>query len=75
VLDAALPSTPHVHYARRDARGYVSFRLFPHRLDARLRVISDAANPGHRHNRRDVPRRSRPARGAARVEEQMERFQ
>ena len=44
-LDAARPWNPHVHYARRDARGYVAFRLAPNLLDARLRVISDAADP------------------------------
>jgi alkaline phosphatase D len=45
LLDAALPWNPHVHYARRDERGYVAFRLSPDRLDARLRVVSDAADP------------------------------
>jgi alkaline phosphatase D len=44
-LDAALPWNPHVHYGRRDERGYVAFRLAPGRLDARLRVVSDAADP------------------------------
>jgi len=44
-LDAALPWNPHVHYARRDARGYVAFRLTPQRLDVRMRVISDATDP------------------------------
>jgi alkaline phosphatase D len=45
VLDAALPWNPHVHYGRRDERGYMAFRLAPGRLDARLRVVSDAADP------------------------------
>jgi len=44
-LDAALPWNPHVHYGRRDERGYVAFRLAPGRLDVRLRALGDAADP------------------------------
>ena len=44
-LDAVLAWNRHIQYGRSDARGYTAFRLTPHRLDARLRVISDAADP------------------------------
>lgn len=45
LLDEALPWNPHVHFGRRDARGYVAFRVTPSQLDARLRVIGDANDP------------------------------
>lgn len=45
-LDEALPWNPHVRYGRTDERGYVAFRLQAERLEARLRVVSDAADPG-----------------------------
>ena len=45
LLDEALPWNPHVHYGRRDARGYMAFHLAPDRLDVRLRVTADANDP------------------------------
>jgi alkaline phosphatase D len=44
-LDAALPLNPHIRYARSEERGYMSFRLNPQRLEAALRVVSDANDP------------------------------
>ena len=44
-LDPALPLNPHIHYARSEERGYMSFRLDPQRLEAALRVVSDANDP------------------------------
>ena len=44
-LDAALPFNPHVHYGRSDQRGYVRFSLDAQRLQARLRVLDDVADP------------------------------
>lgn len=44
-LDAVLPLNPHIRYARSQERGYVSFRLSEARMDATLRVVSDANDP------------------------------
>lgn len=44
-LDPALPLNSHIHYARSEERGYMSFRLDPQRLEATLRVVSDANDP------------------------------
>jgi alkaline phosphatase D len=44
-LDAARAFNPHLHYARSDQRGYVSFSLGRQRLEAALRVVDDARDP------------------------------
>lgn len=44
-LTAALPHNPHLHYARSDQRGYVSFTLGAKRLDAQLHAVLDPKNP------------------------------
>ena len=42
---AALPLNPHVRYGRSDERGYVALKVGASRLDASLRVVSDAEDP------------------------------
>lgn len=44
-VDAALPHNPHLHYARSDQRGYVSFTLDAKQLQAQLQVVLDPKNP------------------------------
>ena len=44
-IDAARGFNPHVHFARSDQRGYVSFTLDEKRLQARLRVVDNALDP------------------------------
>lgn len=45
-VDAALPHNPHLHHARSDQRGYVSFRLDAKQLQAQLHAVLDPKNPG-----------------------------
>jgi alkaline phosphatase D len=44
-VSAALPHNPHLHYARSDQRGYVSFTLDAKRLQAQLHAVLDPKNP------------------------------
>lgn len=44
-VSAALPHNPHLHYARSDQRGYVSFTLDGKRLQAQLHAVLDPKNP------------------------------
>ncbi len=44
-IDAAKGFNPHIHYGRADQRGYVRFSLQRDRLEARLRVLDDVADP------------------------------
>jgi alkaline phosphatase D len=44
-IDAARPFNPHLHYARADQRGYMSFTLGAKRLDASLFAVVDPADP------------------------------
>ncbi|HZT55241.1 MAG TPA: alkaline phosphatase D family protein, partial [Burkholderiaceae bacterium] len=45
-LDAMRPFNPHLRYARSDQRGYVRFTLDAKQLQAQLRVVDDALDPG-----------------------------
>jgi alkaline phosphatase D len=40
-----MPDNPHVRYFEGRHRGYVSVELTPERMTARLRTVSDAADP------------------------------
>lgn len=44
-VTAALPHNPHLHHARSDQRGYVSFTLDAKRLQAQLHAVLDPKNP------------------------------
>ncbi len=44
-IDAARGFNPHMHFARSDQRGYVSFTLDEKKLQARLRVVDNALDP------------------------------
>ena len=44
-VSAALPHNPHLHHARSDQRGYVSFTLDTKRLQAQLHAVLDPKNP------------------------------
>lgn len=44
-ITAALPHNPHLHYARSDQRGYVSFTLGAKQLQAQLHAVLDPKNP------------------------------
>jgi alkaline phosphatase D len=44
-VDAALPFNPHIHHARSDQRGYVSFTLDAKQLQAQLHAVRDPKNP------------------------------
>ena len=43
-VDAALPFNPHLHYARSDQRGYVSFTLDAKQLQAQVHAVLDPKN-------------------------------
>jgi len=45
-IAAALPFNPHLKYGRGDQRGYVRFKLDAKQLDAQLRVVEQASDPG-----------------------------
>ncbi len=44
-IDAARENNPHVHYARGDRRGYMSFELDARSLSARLMAVDRIADP------------------------------
>lgn len=44
-VDAARPFNPHLHYARSDQRGYMSFMLDAKQLQAQLLAVRDPQNP------------------------------